>query len=105
MIELSHQDIGNYLALKWNLPSALGEVILTHHTPSKAESYAEICAIVHIADYMTQYFKVGDFAWDQDINLDFEVIKILNLGDMDYLQEFILSYESLIKEQAANLIF
>ncbi|GJQ63642.1 MAG: HD family phosphohydrolase [Melioribacteraceae bacterium] len=105
VIELTHQDIGNYLAAKWNLPSALGEVILHHHAPSKAEAYGEIAAIVHIADYMTQYYQVGDFEWDKEMNLDFDVIKILNLGDMDYLQEFILSYENLIKEQASNLIF
>ncbi len=103
-MQLTHQDIGEFLAGKWNLPKSLGETILNHHKPSNAEKYVEICAIVHIADYLTQHYNVGNFDWDNNIELDLGVIDILNLGDENYLQELIKSYESSITIQKDNLL-
>lgn len=105
VMALTHQDIGHYLVNKWNLPASLGEVVLNHHQPSNSVNYPEMTAIIHLADYMTQYFETGDFPWDTGLELDPEIVNILNLGDTEYLKEFILSYENVIKEQATNLIF
>jgi len=60
---ITHQEIGQFLTDKWNLPTVLGETILYHHFPSQAENNKELAAIVHLADYMTQRFRIDNFGW------------------------------------------
>ena len=101
---ITHQEIGQFLTDKWNLPPILGEAILYHHTPSQADNNKELAAIVHLADYMTQRFRIDDFGWDNNYQLDEEVINILNLGDFSYFNKFVDSYEKLFRNQIDSLI-
>ena len=101
---LNHQDIGLILCEKWNLPQTLSDSIANHHFPSKAESNKELASIVHLADYMTQRFSIGNFSWDDNIELDENIISILKLGDINYLNKFIDSYEELFKNQIDSLL-
>lgn len=90
----THQEIGKLLVEKWNLPKSLSDAIYYHHTPEACEENNKLAAIIHLADYMTQYFNKGTFKWDQDYELDKSVIDILNLGDEVYLEQFIDSYQN-----------
>lgn len=103
VLGISHQEIGKYLIEKWNLPAGLGEAILFHHQPSLAEEERKLCAVVHLADYMTQRFQIGSFNWDESIPLDLGVIDILQLGDENYLENFIESYQELFKVSLESL--
>lgn len=105
VMKLSHQEIGKFLIEKWNLPDSIGDGILYHHTPSLAADNRELAAIVHLADCMTQRFLIGDFDWDENLMLDIGVINILNLGDLQYLENFIDSYKELFQAQFDSLIF
>lgn len=96
---LTHQEIGQFLIEKWNLPPVLGDVLLHHHNPSLAENNQVLCAIVHLADFLTQRFMIGDVDWDLNVELDQGVIQILNLNDELYLENMIQSYEPLYKNQ------
>lgn len=52
----THCDVGYWMAEQWNLPPALAESILQHHSPhSDQESYA-LTAIVHVADAIAKGF-------------------------------------------------
>lgn len=101
---ITHQEIGQFLTDKWNLPAVLGETILHHHFPSRAENNKELTAIVHLADYMTHRFKIDNFGWDNNYQLDDEIINILNLGDLSYFNKFVDSYEKLFRNQIDSLI-
>ncbi|PID62498.1 MAG: histidine kinase [Ignavibacteriae bacterium] len=96
---INHQEIGRYLADKWNLPLSISDVILYHHNPSQCEENKELTALVHLADFMTHKLMIGDFSWDDTSELDYEVINILRLGDEEYLESFIFSYKELFEEQ------
>jgi len=76
-----------------------------HHKPSALEGDKVLSAIVHLADYMTQVLKIGDFVWDKDYTFDPEVISILDLGDENYLNNFIESYRELFYSQVQTLNF
>jgi HD-like signal output (HDOD) protein len=101
---ITHQEIGQFLTDKWNLPGVLGETILHHHFPSQAENNKELAAIVHLADYMTHRFRVDNFGWDNNYQLDEQIINILNLGDFSYFNKFVDSYEKLFRNQIDSLI-
>jgi putative nucleotidyltransferase with HDIG domain len=100
ILGMTHQEVGKLLAEKWNLPSSLSDCLIYHHEPSNAELSKPLAAIVHLADYMTQKLQIGSFAWDDNYQLDQNIIQILNLGDEAYLEKFIASYEALF---TANL--
>lgn len=48
----THAHIGKWLAQKWNLPGAVVDTTLYHHTPSLARKNLKRVAIIHIADYI-----------------------------------------------------
>lgn len=101
---LTHQEIGEFLAERWNLPSVLADAIANHHQPSQSKENKTLTSIVHLADYMTQSLSIGRFDWDNKIELDKEIISILNLGDENYLNNFIASYDKLFQNQIDSLI-
>lgn len=99
VLGLTHQDVGRFLADKWNLPQTLGDAILNHHFPSNSEQNRVLSSIVHLADFMTQVLQAGDFKWDDNYKFDENVLHILNIGDASSLQKFIQSYEEVFKKQ------
>lgn len=105
MLGNTHGEIGKILVDRWNLPIALSEVITNHHTPSLAGNDHELVAIIHLADYMTQRLEIGNFSWDQNYTLDQSVIKTLNLGSEEYVENFILSYKDQFETQLESLNF
>lgn len=100
---LSHQEIGKFLAVKWNLPVALCETILNHHTPHLTGEYKILTSIVHLADYATQKLCVGNFYWDTDFMLDETILETLKFRDMDHLENFISGYKDLFTQEANSL--
>lgn len=104
IIGLSHCELGQILSDKWNLPQFLGDTILHHHDPIKSEENKILASIVHLADYMTQKLMIGNFDWDTNLQLDANVLETLHLGDEEYLEKFIQSYEPLFQNQVNTII-
>jgi putative nucleotidyltransferase with HDIG domain len=100
---LHHGEIGQYLAERWNLPESLGETIRHHHKPSESEDHKVVASIVHLADYLTQHFKVADLSWDDEMQFENNIIEILRLGDEQNLNNMILSYEQLLVDQYESI--
>ncbi len=53
VLGFTHADIGGWIAETWNLPDAMHEVIMYHHSPSDARKYKATVALIHLADYIT----------------------------------------------------
>lgn len=99
ILGFDHRGLGFRLLEKWNLPQSLSQAVLFHHNPSEAQDKSNLAAIVHLADYLTNHFDLGGFIWDAEPDLDEGIIKILRLGNKEYLDKFIDSYELLLKNQ------
>ncbi len=97
-----HQDIGRFLAEKWNLPQQHCSTINNHHNPSKAEENKVMASIVHLVDYMTQKLEIGNFYWDNNYELDESIIDILKFDTREKLDEFVESYRDLFQEEINN---
>lgn len=104
ILGLTHQEIGFYLADRWNLPLHLNEAILYHHYPSRLSGNKVLISIVHLADYMINKFLVGGLDWDKDFILDESIIDALNLGDINYLNQFTESYRELFSKQIKSIV-
>lgn len=105
VMDTNHQEIGKLLADNWNLPPALAETISCHHYPANAELNPVLTSIVHLADFITERYQIGNFEWDKNIELDKEIIKLLNLGDDEYLVRFMDTYLDILKQQVESLNF
>lgn len=95
----THQNIGNFLCEKWNLPDAICDGILYHHIPGKAKVDNKLAAIVHLADYMTQKLEIGNFYWDEGYILDKSVLETLGFENEEKISEFIESYKTKFEEE------
>ncbi len=102
---LTHQEIGKILCDRWHLPQNLGQAIFFHHNPSKNEDNVLLSAIVHLADYTTNTLGCGAFRWDEQLELDEDIIEILGLGSREYIDNFIQSYKEHLEEQLESLPF
>ncbi len=98
-----HNEIGKFLAEKWNLPQSHCNTIENHHKPHLAKENVVLASVVHLADYMTQKLNIGAFYWDKDIELDESVIETLKFDNREKLEEFIEGYKELFEREAESL--
>ncbi len=103
VLGMTHEEIGYLLINKWNLPLDLGEMIRFHHNPSKAETNKKLTAIVHFADYMTQVTGIGDFNWDENYQLDGNLVDILSLGSDVYVSALISTYSQILTKEFKDI--
>ena len=96
---LSHMDIGRFLAEKWNLPDNLCEAIQFHHVPNKTQLDEVLAAVVHLADYMTVKFQLGNFYWDDNYILDESILKTLKFSSHGELEKFVEPYKNLFIDE------
>ena len=103
ILGLTHQEIGRFLAEKWDLPLILCESINFHHTPSEANENKYFVSIIHLVDYMTQCLGVGQFYWDRDMVLDDQILEHLNFPSKAAVDSFIIDYDDMFKVTAESL--
>lgn len=96
VLGMSHSEIGNFLLERWNFPERMCDLILHHHEPSKCINNAQLAAVIHLADYMTQNLELGNFKFDKNIQLDMEAMKLLRFNTEEEIKIFIESYRETI---------
>lgn len=103
VLGLTHQEVGRFLAEKWNLPALLCDVLHYHHIPGKAVEHKVISSIVHLADYMTQKLQVGYFYYDNGMNFDRSILETLQFSSEEELDKFIMEYRDLFIQTANSI--
>lgn len=78
LLGVTHAEIGNWLAERWNFPAVLQEAILHHHDPARARREPRLAAIVHFADLICKHGKVGFGGDDVKPPLDEAVYDLLS---------------------------
>lgn len=60
VLELTHSQVGAYLATNWKLPAALVQMIGLHHKPELAGDFAKHTFCVHLADILVRALEIGN---------------------------------------------
>jgi HD-like signal output (HDOD) protein len=102
---MDHQEIGNFLAIKWHLPEHLTNSILYHHKPSEAPEQDVLTSIVHLVDYMTQKLEIGSFYLDKGLQLDSSILATLGIGSEEELESFVENYRELFTNEVSSDLF
>jgi len=92
---MDHQEIGKFLAYKWNLPLEIVDSILNHHHPSRAYENKVLTSIAHLADYMSYTLVDNNYFWDKGMELDEAIIDYLRFSNKEHLENFISGYRDL----------
>jgi HD-like signal output (HDOD) protein len=92
ILGLSHQEIGEFLTDKWQLPSVLSDSLQYHHKPAYSKENNFLTAILHLADYATSKFDTKGIVWDENYAFDESTIELLNFLSPEGVDEFIEAY-------------
>lgn len=79
----AHDRINAWLADHWNLPLRLREGLVWHHRPKSAQHYPDVACVVHLGDFLSRVFQVGNSGDDQINHLDKYIFKVLKLRQED----------------------
>jgi hypothetical protein len=60
LFDVTHADVGGWLATAWHLPTSLLEPILYHHKPEAAQDAPLQTAIVHVTDILVKGLACGN---------------------------------------------
>jgi putative nucleotidyltransferase with HDIG domain len=98
VIGVTHQEIGGWLAERWNLPPQLTDVIINHHRPNQADVNKELVALIHLSDVMCQKMNLGTSAFDFGIEFDVNALQTLRFHDASYIDTLVEKYKSIFEE-------
>ncbi len=97
VLGFTHDEIGYWLADKWNLPDMILDVINYHHRPSSAVRNRSVVSLVHIADVVTSdhFFRICEK--NPSYELDASSLGLLNLSP-ERLHAFVAGFDRSIFE-------
>lgn len=104
LLGLTHQEIGKFLAQKWNLPNNLIEVIEYHHSPSKSQINKFLVSIVHMIDDFTREFNIDNAFWDSSFTFDTNVYSELGFQSKEEFGVFKTDYEDILRDIAESIV-
>jgi HD-like signal output (HDOD) protein len=81
LFDVTHADVGGWLAAAWHLPVTLRESIMYHHNPVAAQDAKLQTAIVHVADILVKGLACGNPGDDLVPSLSAQAWKLVGLDD------------------------
>jgi HD-like signal output (HDOD) protein len=84
ILDFNHTDIGSWLIEKWNLPNAILDTTLHHHSPELAKRNGKRVAVIHVADYLATKKVLSPTEKDPGYPFDHSSLEILNMTEKDY---------------------
>jgi len=102
VLGVTHQEIGGWLAERWNLPDHLVEAVRFHHTPVKAVHNPELVALVHCGDVLACRIVGMGAEFDKNTTFDPEALARLQLNEAGRIEELAGRYASLIENDLAQ---
>lgn len=104
VLGVTHQEVGKFLARRWDLPEGLCDALEFHHRPEESKQNALLVSIIHLADCMTEEFKVGTVYWDNSISFNINISDILGFSSLEELGDFTSDYKEIFVDTAESLV-
>jgi len=97
VLGVDHAGVAGWLGRDWNLPARLAQPVVFHHSPTEAAQYADIAALVQLADILTRGMGYGTSSdntmppLDQqafhNLGVSFEQIdRVLDQADVEFAE-------------------
>ena len=85
LFDSTHEEVGGYLAERWNLPMDLQNAVKFHHNPQPSHDHYMVTAIVHCADIIVRALDYGNGGDDCMPMISDNVWKNLGLDNVNLL--------------------
>lgn len=83
LLGVTHQELGGWLAEKWNLPTDLCHAIEHHHYPKAAGEHFKMAAAIHLSDILIRSLGIGSGGDNKIPTVNDEVWATLKVDQMD----------------------
>lgn len=85
---VTHDEVGSWLAQRWNFPKQLTEAMRYHHNPSLASINKPLAAITHYAEVLS--FKLDNQTFDLESKIEYkpQYLDMINYKDAMMLEAF-----------------
>lgn len=83
VMNMTHMEIGAYLAEWWDLSPVVTDVIRWHHSPEILVQEDHLVDVVHIANGCVQQFDIGQSGNFARIQIELKMLKKVGLGAQD----------------------
>jgi len=102
ILQVTHAEVGSWLAERWNLPEHLVQAVALHHRPGEAKSKPELISIIHCADVIASRIAPIQLEFESGLNFDESALKHLRISDQGFIDECVTNYTAMIPELIAN---
>ena len=85
---VTHDEVGSWLAQKWNFPKILIEAMRFHHNPTLAVIDKYLSTVVHFAEVLAQRVVSCEFSLEHNITFYPHAIDIVKEKDEEFLNVF-----------------
>jgi len=79
----THTDVASWLTVSWNLPTALQDALLLHHSPDKKTAHKDVVALCHYADFLCYELKLTIDEEYTSPQLDKQIVDLLEIPESD----------------------
>ena len=94
---VTHDEVGSWLAQRWNFPKILIEAMRFHHNPTHAVIAKHLSTVVHFAEVLAQRVDTCEFPLEQGIKIYPTSIEIFKERDEEFLNVFMQNNEKIIE--------
>ncbi|UCD36083.1 MAG: HDOD domain-containing protein [Nitrospiraceae bacterium] len=84
VLGFTHAEMGEWIALQWNLPRTIADSTRCHHAPSQAKRNVKRTAVIHLADFVTTQKLLSPVEKDPSYPFDRGALDILGMSDDDF---------------------
>ena len=102
LLGITHQEIGGWLAAKWNLPKNLSSAVEYHHFPHAAREHFQMAAIIHVADILVRALGIGSGGDSRIPKVNIEAWDKLNIRQSD-MQKLLADIEEEVDKASVFL--
>jgi putative nucleotidyltransferase with HDIG domain len=99
----THDEIGSWLAQRWNFPKALIEAIKFHHNPTYAVIDKQLSVIIHFADVLAQGIESCEFILEKGVKIYPGAVEIVKQNDEEFLNVFMRNNEAMINAEITKI--
>lgn len=84
VLGFTHAELGEWVALQWNLPRSVADSARGHHGPSQVNRNAKRTSLVHLADLITTRKMLSPVEEDPCYPVDPAALEILGISEADF---------------------
>jgi putative nucleotidyltransferase with HDIG domain len=99
----THDEVGSWLAQRWNFPKGLIEIIKYHHNPDFAVLNKQLSVIVHFADVLAHRITSCEFPLEQGIKIRSGLVEMFKQPDEEFLNVFMQKNETMINNEIEKI--